>query len=139
MLKLASCGNDCNFCPRYTATQSDDVERLKEVAALWNRVGWRDVVVSPEEMVCYGCSSANWCRYDIRKCVLEKKVDNCGECKGYPCENVLKTFEQTELYAKDCREKLSKEDYERFHKAFFSKSENLDRANKEYLSQIKSK
>ena len=135
MLKLAFCGNDCNFCPRYVATQSGDIERLKEAAVMWNKVGWRDVVLPPEEIACHGCSSASWCRYAIRKCVLDKGINNCGECHDYPCDILLKTFERTELYAKDCRQKISEEDYEGFQRAFFSKRENLDRANKEYRSQ----
>ena len=49
-VKIASCGNDCNECPRYIATQSGDKEQLKEVAVLWRRVGYRDKIVSQEEI-----------------------------------------------------------------------------------------
>lgn len=139
MLNLGFYGNDCNYCPRYIATQSGNVERLKEVAVMWKRVGWRDTILSPEEMVCYGCSSVSWCRRDIQKCALEKGVDNCGKCKNYPCDKVLKAFEQAESYAKICKERCSKELYERLQKAFFSRKENMDRVNKEWLSQTKSK
>jgi hypothetical protein len=71
--------------------------------------------------------------------VSAKEIDNCGKCRDYPCEKVLKVFEQTELYAKNCKESLSKEDYECFQKAFFLKKERLDRINKEYLSGLKGK
>jgi hypothetical protein len=128
MLKLAFCGNDCNLCPRYIATQSSNVERLKEIAEIWKIAGWRDVVVSPEEMVCHGCSSIDWCRYGIRECALEKRVDNCGTCGDYPCEKVLTAFEMSELYAKNLQERLSKDNYELFRKAFSSKKENLEGA-----------
>jgi len=124
MLKLAFCGNDCNFCSRYIASQSGNIERLKEVAAIWKEVGWRDTIVPPEEIVCCGCSPSNWCRYDVPKCTLEKQVENCGKCNDYPCEKILKMFEQTELYAKNCKKILSKEDYRRFQKAFFMKKKN---------------
>ena len=142
MLKLGFCGDDCNACPRYIATQSGDVEQLKKVAALWYRVGYRDKIVPPEEMICHGCSST-WCNRtylrDVRECASEKSIENCGECEGYPCKKVLKVFEQTESFAKACREKCSKEEYECLQKAFFSKKDNLDRVNREWLSQIKSK
>lgn len=136
MLKLAFCGNDCNNCPRYIATQTGSIERLKEVAALWYRVGYRDKIVPPEDMICRGCSSANWCSYTIRECALEKSVENCGKCKNYPCEKVLKIFERNELFAEKSKKICSKEEYECLQKAFFSKKENLDKVYKEYLSKV---
>ena len=130
MLNLAPCGDDCNLCPRYIATQSGSEERLREVALLWQQVGWRDTIVPPAEMVCYGCEQASWCRYNIRECALKRQINNCGECKDYPCEKIKKAFEQTNLYAKKCQEILPPKDYEYLRKTFFSKRENLDRVNK---------
>ena len=130
MLKLAFCGNDCNLCPRYTATQSGNLKQLKVVAEIWRIAGWREASVSPEEMVCYGCSLVDRCRHGIRECALEKGVDNCGTCRDYPCEKVLTAFEKSELHAKGLREKLTKDDYEILRKAFFSKKANLERAGR---------
>ncbi len=94
---------------------------------MWKRVGWRDEVLSPEEIACRGCASVEWCRYDdIRQCGLEKGIENCGACRSYPCEKIGEVFERTEEYAGRCRERFSKADYERFRKAFFQKKENLD-------------
>jgi hypothetical protein len=132
MLKLAFCGNDCNCCPRYIATRSNNEERLREVALLWAEIGWRDVVMPSIEMVCYGCNQANWCRYDIRECALKTQVDNCGECRDYPCEKILKVFEQTDIYSKKCEETLSRKDYECLCKAFFSKKANLAQPSKQH-------
>lgn len=136
MLKLAFCGDDCNACPRYIATQSGDVEQLKEIAAMWNRAGWRETVLPPDQMICNGCASVKWCRYDkIRKCAQEKGIDNCGKCNDYPCKKIEKVFEQTESYAKLCKENCSKEDYERLHEAFFSKKKKLDSVHEEYIEK----
>ena len=140
MLKLAFCGDDCNACPRYIATQSGDVERLKEVAAMWKKAGWRGEIVPPEEMVCYGCASVKWCRYDnIRKCAQEKGIDNCGICQDYPCKRIEKVFEQTESYAKECEKSFSKGNYGCLYEAFFSKRKKLNEAHEQRLSQIKKK
>lgn len=137
-MKLGFCGDNCSVCPRYVATQSGDVEQLRKVAVLWYRVGLRDEVVPPEELTCHGCSTENLCAYeDVRECAIEKGVKNCGECEDYPCEKVLKVFKWTESFVERCKEKCSEEEYESLRKAFFSKKENLDRANKKYLSQIK--
>lgn len=52
--KITLCGDNCIECPRYNA-HSD--KELKAVAELWYRVGWRDCVVSNEDIACNGCSS----------------------------------------------------------------------------------
>lgn len=136
MLDLAFCGDDCNVCPRYMATQSGDIEKLTQVAALWKRAGWGDEVVSPEEMACYGCATVQWCRYDdVRKCAQTKGISNCGKCDNYPCDKITKVFEQTGHYAKQCKKNCSKEEYEYLQKAFFSKKTRLDKVHEEYLSQ----
>lgn len=136
MKKLAYCGNDCAVCPRYTATQSSDVLKLNEVAKLWNQLGWRDTIVSSEEIRCNGCFSSNFCRYGIQKCASEKKVDNCGKCKEYPCNLTLKTFEQTHIYAESVKRKCSDEEYQFFMTAFFSKKVNLDNAHSQCQKNV---
>jgi hypothetical protein len=133
MQKIASCGNDCFVCPRYIATQSGDVIRLKEVAELWNRLGWRDTVVSPEEIMCYGCSSSNFCRYGIQRCASEREVDNCGNCKDYPCNLTIRSFGQTKIYAESIKEKCTEEEYQSLKVAFSSKKENLDEVRNKRL------
>lgn len=127
MQRIAPCGNDCLACLRYIATQSNDISKLNEVAELWNRVGWRDEVVSPEEIKCYGCSSVNFCRYEIQKCASEKKIDNCGSCNDYPCNLSTRSFEQTKKYAQSIKDICTEKEYQQFTGAFFSKKENLDK------------
>jgi hypothetical protein len=118
------------------ATKSGDVEGLREAATLWKKAGWKEVIVQPEDMVCHGCTSVKWCRYEaIRKCSREGEIDNCGQCGHYPCEKIMRVFEQTKLYAEFCLDKLSKDDYVCFEKAFFSKKEKLDRIHEECRSQ----
>jgi len=125
-LELACCGNDCNACPRYVATRSADIERLKKAARLWVNIGWRDRVASPEEMACPGCRMSEWCRYGIRECAQQKNVSHCGTCDSYPCGKVGEAFQRTERYALICRERCSQEDYRNLRKAFFLKKENLE-------------
>lgn len=52
---IAACGNDCSACPRYVAPpyeKSD--EELKYTAELWLEIGYRDRLVSNEEISCIG-------------------------------------------------------------------------------------
>jgi hypothetical protein len=137
MLPLAYCGNDCNACPRYVATLSGNREHLKAVANCWKTAGLRDTTPSPHEMICYGCSSTNTCTFLIRECALGRGVDNCGRCEQSPCQRLANVFQFAELSAKKCRNGCSKEEYHRLHRAFFSRERNLNRVNKEHLSQRK--
>ena len=136
MPELACCGNDCQACPRYTATMSEDEARRREVAARWHRVGWRDHVVSPDEIACRGCATATWCRYGIRECAVQRGVDHCGHCHDYPCDNLSRAWEATGAWARVCREVCSPEEYARLDRAFFQKKANLDRANRTFGEEM---
>ena len=131
-MKLACCGDNCNFCPRYTATLSNDVEKLKEIAILWKNVGWRKNVDAPEELRCLGCEFfTEPCAYNVKECCKEKNIENCGKCIEYPCLKIKKAFERIQINAEKFKGILSKEMYEIFHKAFFLKQENLDKIRNE--------
>ena len=45
--KITLCGDNCIECPRYNAHSA---EELRTVAELWYKVGWRDHIVSNEEI-----------------------------------------------------------------------------------------
>jgi len=137
-LSLAYCGNDCTKCPRYVATQSGDVEQLKDVAALWYRVGYRDRIVSPEEISCEGCGSATWCRWGIKECAEGRGVANCGACDDYPCARVQKAFDSQVGFTTPIEGRCFPEDFARLDSArngAFAKKQNLERARKEYLAR----
>ena len=54
--------------PPYTKT----AEELHHTAELWYKIGYRDHVVTNEEIACTGCKEENWCRYRLVKCVNVK-------------------------------------------------------------------
>lgn len=131
MNNIGFCGDNCLSCPRYLATLSNDNNKLKEVAVMWKRVGWRDKVISIDEIKCRGCKTVKWCRYnDIRECAINKKLSNCGECIDYPCKILISVFDKTESYANDCKLNFNEEDYILLNKAFFTKRKNLDLIHK---------
>lgn len=136
MKKIALCGNDCAVCPRYTATQSHDDVKLNEIVKLWYKLGWRDKIVSAKEIMCYGCSSSNFCRYGIQNCASEKNVDNCGKCNDYLCKLIYKAFKQTQIYIESVKEKCLDEEYQCLMNAFFSKKENLDKAHSQRQNEV---
>ena len=131
VLKTGCCGDICEICPRYTATKSGDLKRLEEVAKLWKIVGWRDDRVAPKELTCYGCASVSHCDLGMKDCVLERGIDNCGQCHEYPCARLLDIFENNKKEAGICKSQFSSKDFQIFQEAFFSKKERLDKINKE--------
>jgi len=137
MLKIGCCGDDCNICPRFTATRNGDEKLLKEVAALWKTVGWREGKESPKQLTCNGCASISHCDLGIKDCVLEKHIENCGQCPQYPCARLLDIFRNNEKEAEICRARFSARDYQIFNEAFFSKKERLDKINKEKFNPKK--
>jgi hypothetical protein len=89
MKKLAFCGLDCNACPAYIATQSEERAGLERVAELWReQFGVQDLTA--DSIICDGCTSgartAAYCLVcRIRACATGREVENCGHCKEYPC------------------------------------------------------
>ena len=76
---LAACGNDCSACPRYTAHPYEkSEEELRRTAELWLKIGYRDHIVSNEEISCTGCKPENWCRYRVAGCCEEKGIKACS-------------------------------------------------------------
>lgn len=109
-------------CPRYNA-HSD--EELRDAAELWYRVGWRDKVVSNEEIACTGCSSHKSCTYGLVDCTREHGVAKCNQCKEFPCEKTENMLERSREYQNKCKAVCSEEEYAALEKAFFDKEKNL--------------
>jgi hypothetical protein len=128
MSLIGMCGDNCFFCPRYTATKIGSVEELEKVKELWVRLGLRDPDFPVQEMACYGCTPENKCAYvELCACVSEKGVANCGLCDEYPCKLITKAFDQSERIRSKAGEVCTQEEMDTLHKAFFSKKEYFDK------------
>ncbi len=119
---ITLCGDNCIECPRYIA-QTD--EELRKVAELWYRVGWRDTIVSTDEIRCTGCSSHKQCTYHLVECTKEHNVSKCNQCSQFPCDKISDMLKCSEEYQEKCSEVCSKQEYEMLSKAFFDKENNL--------------
>ncbi len=120
---IAACGNDCARCPRFLPKTDNE---LHNTAMLWYKIGYRDHVITNDEISCNGCKKENWCRYEIISCTSKKNINNCGECDEYPCIKISKAFEKTMEFEPKCREICTDEEYKIMSKAFFEKKKNLD-------------
>lgn len=120
--KITLCGDNCLECPRYNARTE---ERLRHVAELWYKVGWRDRIVSCEEITCEGCSSHKQCTYGLVECTRAHGVDKCNQCTLFPCEKIRDMLARSKRYHARCKEICSAEDLAALEKAFFDKENNL--------------
>lgn len=97
MEKLISyCGLNCAECPALQATKENDDNKRAETAKIWSKIYNADI--KPEDINCEWCKSEgvhfNYCNVcDIRKCCIEKEIENCAYCSEYACEKLSKFFE----------------------------------------------
>jgi len=125
---LAACGNDCASCPRYIAHPYEKTEEeLHHTATLWFKIGYRDHVVTNEEISCTGCKPENWCRYHVAKCCEERGIKTCAECDEYPCANMKECFEVTKSFEPMCKKVCTDDEYKQLKAAFFEKREESKR------------
>lgn len=86
---VAPCGIVCTDCPAYLATQSDDMEKLQEVAERWSS---EDQLFEAKDLVCEGCFSdrlyAFCAECEARECAIQKGYSVCSICSMYPCDRL---------------------------------------------------
>ncbi len=126
---IAACGNDCSVCPRMLP--KTDAE-LKATAELWHKIGYRNQVVTNDEIKCRGCTPDTWCRHEIVACTASRKIKTCGACDDYPCNKILAAFENTKRHIPNCQKSCTETEFAIMEKAFFEKQMNLDKVQMDY-------
>ncbi len=89
---IAICGIDCYSCPARLAFVNDDDALREKTAREWS--SQFDADIKLEHVNCTGCTAEGvkfpHCEHGctMRKCAMEKKLDHCGQCIEYPCEEL---------------------------------------------------
>lgn len=122
---ISVCGDCCSECPRYLATLNNSSTELERVAQLWFRLGFRDRVVSADEIKCNGCQKKPDCSYGLTNCEHLIGKENCGECKFFPCAKFNAIFKKSDLGDETCKLKCNADEYLQLKRAFFNKKETL--------------
>lgn len=97
---IAFCGIVCTDCPAYIATLNNDDELREETAKKWSS---DEYPIKKEDINCDGCPVVGKRVMDfilsckVRKCGLEKGVENCAYCDEYHCEKLEKQWEHLNL------------------------------------------
>ena len=117
------CGDDCAVCPRYLAKTE---EELRETAEFWMKAGWRDRIVSNEEIRCAGCGSNGSCSFKLLPCIREHGVKACKECPEYECGKIGTMMLNSGKKEQQCRNACdSDEEFAMLKRAFYEKEKNL--------------
>ena len=117
------CGDDCSVCPRFLAKSE---EELKQTAEFWHKVGWRESIVSNEEIKCSGCGSNKNCSFNLLYCTKEHGVKKCSDCPQFKCEKLKNTYKQSFEKMQQCQKVCkSKEEFEMLVRAFYQKEQNM--------------
>lgn len=125
-MRLSCCGDDCDACPRYLATQTNNNSALEGLAHLWYELGWRDEIVSADAMRCEGCATVSVCSLGVRDCTRSKRLETCGQCPEYPCDIMKLMFERSEENARICKERCEPQIFHGLNESFFKKRVYLD-------------
>ena len=116
---ISVCGDDCAVCPRFLA---ETEEELHETAEFWFKAGWRDHVVTNEEIRCTGCGCRPNCSFMLLPCTKEHKVTKCRECGEFPCDKVKKTLSGSREKMAKCQAACeSEKEFELFKRTFYEK------------------
>jgi len=96
---LAYCGLICRTCAIYAATREKDRKKQREMRAeiarqIEQHYGQKG---KPEDVGdCDGCKTEGGRLFctgcQIRKCAVDKGIENCAYCGDYPCEAIKKLF-----------------------------------------------
>ena len=91
---IAMCGLVCDDCIAFIATQKDEDELRQKVVEAWST---EDEPLRPEDVDCDGCTIGkrlySFCAVcDVRKCGLDRNIENCSQCSEFPCEKLEKLW-----------------------------------------------
>lgn len=120
---LSCCGDDCAVCPRRIASTD---EELSQTAEFWYESGWRDRVVSSDEIRCNGCGTRQRCAFMILPCMKEHGVAACRDCPRYPCEKIRDMLRRSAVKAAECRAHCPDDEvWQMLKRAYYEKEKNL--------------
>jgi Protein of unknown function (DUF3795) len=107
--QMAFCGLYCHKCPIFLATKTNNLKEKRRLAPMFSMPKRK---LNLNEIECYGCTQigekilkgCDTCK--IRLCAIKRKVENCGICSKYPCQQL--DYLLTRLWQSGARERLDR-------------------------------
>ena len=119
------CGFRCDLCKAFAPNIQKKDER-KQLSEMWKK--YFDLDFTVEKLYCDGCTNDPNARIittdcPVKKCVTEKALEHCGDCKEYPCETFMqqkgKCFEEMKT---KLGERFSADEYLEYCSAYDNKT-----------------
>ena len=90
-MQVSGCGLDCDSCDAFIAMKNDDNELRAKTAELWAKQ--YNYPFKADDINCSGCraegAKIGYCNVcQIRKCCVERSLDDCGKCEDFACETL---------------------------------------------------
>lgn len=98
---IAFCGLACDNCPIHLATLEKDIDKQATMRAVIAEELSRIYGTTPRPEIisdCDGCKAVNARLFtgcidcNIRKCAIQKNLENCACCNDYVCEKLEKHY-----------------------------------------------
>jgi len=89
---IAYCGLVCSECDAYKATQAEDMDALERMAKEASEQLGEEMTIA--DAMCDGCTATTgrqigYCHEcEIRRCAVQKHIENCAHCEDYACEKI---------------------------------------------------
>jgi len=92
---IGFCGVDCSKCVPFICKKENYDELRKQYAEEQSR--FFEMEILPEKINCDGCLSEGehlgYCSMcEIRRCCIEKKLENCAYCDEYVCKELERVY-----------------------------------------------
>lgn len=127
MGNITMCGYRCDLCKAFITNIRNKDER-EDLSNVWKK--YYDLDIPADKIHCDGCRCSNESakRIDmgcpVRRCVIDKKLDHCGECVDFPCT----TFDERKgLSEQEAQEKLGSDFCADEYRNFLSAYDNMTR------------
>lgn len=91
---IAFCGRICDTCLAYIAKKTNNNNLRKKAVKEWTSEKFSFEI---EDINCDGCTNdkelLTYCTVcKVRKCGLEKELENCAYCADYPCKTLERVW-----------------------------------------------
>lgn len=113
---LSRCGFRCDLCLASKPNIENNPQYRQKLSDGWHKYfGFR---ISPKKISCDGCLTTTSNLLDqecpVRPCVIERKINHCGECDNYICDKLKERIVVYNEIEQKVKETISEEDYRCF-------------------------
>ncbi len=123
---LTLCGYRCDLCQCYTKNIKSENDKERVIKG-FNRIFEYDL--KHEDVECVGCKNEGkhvTPNCPVRRCALERGVENCAHCSEFVCDKLERKMDVMENFLKSNKKPLSEEDFRLYIKPYQGRERLLE-------------